>query len=108
MKLSSCLFIFTYFQLFSDSLIIFPTVRNAKLIAKKSKKPVYLYQFNYLGEGLQTCFGEERPNTVGHRDDLHYEFYSERICPVKFNLTGPDGRFVTQYTTLWYNFITTG
>ena len=89
--------------------MIFPVLRSAKLLADKNTRPVYLYQFNYVGEELKSV---PRLNVDGdraaHSIDGYYTFYPRNFLHIKFNTTSKDGRFGTKFTTLWKNFVETG
>ncbi|XP_046991019.1 esterase E4-like [Schistocerca americana] len=95
-------------QAYSDSLVIFPVDRAAKIVAQKSSAPVYYYHFMYAGRYSWVYTpGTETPYGVSHHDDLIYLFYISAMFP-EFVKTDPEYTTVKRMTKMWANFIKHG
>ncbi|XP_067006683.2 juvenile hormone esterase [Anabrus simplex] len=97
-------------QLYSDSIIIFPVHRAAKLISAKNTAPVYFYKFSYAGRYsyVYDPLDSQRTYGVVHHDDLLYLFYNPTGS---FKLFTPqDEEFPTmkKMIKIWSNFMKEG
>lgn len=97
-----------YFELLSDKLVNIDTHRYVQYLVQVSKKPVYYYKFDYVGElnvskKLIESFGL---NHAAHMDDLGYLFkndFQEGVQP-----TSQDVKMRERMLRLWTNFAKCG
>ncbi|KAJ2944878.1 hypothetical protein O0L34_g1767 [Tuta absoluta] len=90
--------------LYADSIMGFPINRMVHLMAQHSPKPVYYYQFAYIGQHSHY----EDPDTkkpVGcmHHDDMIYLLTLSYRFPT-IPLGSEDDKIVQRMTAIWYNF----
>nr|QOL02378.1 venom carboxylesterase-6-like protein [Rondotia menciana] len=61
-----------YIDYFSDSMFKYSIMKSAKLHAQKSDKPVYLYEFTYVGKLNMKHHYMDRVKGASHRDQTAY------------------------------------
>ncbi|XP_034181508.2 uncharacterized protein LOC117604963 [Osmia lignaria lignaria] len=94
-------------HIYTDSVIIFPMYRGAKLIAENSREPVYFYESSYQGRYSFTMWNATTPYGVVHQDDLQYLFFMKSFFPF-FDETAPEIPIVELYTSIWTSFVQSG
>ncbi|XP_053985421.1 uncharacterized protein LOC128879892 [Hylaeus volcanicus] len=94
-------------EVYADGIIIFSMYRTAKLMASKSKQPVYFYKFTYKSRYSFRMWNDTTPAAVDHQDDLQYLFYMKQLFPY-FEPDAPEIPMVEVSTSMWANFVETG
>lgn len=97
-----------YFELLSDKFMNIDTHRYVKYLIKVSKKPIYYYKFDYVGElnltkKLLDSLGLDH---AGHLDELGYLFSNELLKDVE--PTTLDVKMRERMLRLWTNFAKSG
>ncbi|XP_041969303.1 esterase FE4-like [Aricia agestis] len=92
-----------YINYFSDSMFKYGILRSAKLHADVAKKPVFLYEFSYVGKLNIEHNYMDRIKGASHRDQTAYilDFFGYTI-----NYKDLDTR--DRMTTMWSDFIKYG
>ncbi|XP_037977637.2 juvenile hormone esterase isoform X2 [Plutella xylostella] len=93
-----------YYQLLSDKLINIDTHRYVKYLINVSKKPIYYYKFDYVGElnvhgKLLTSLGLKH---ASHMDELGYLF--KNVLQNDVEPTAADVKMRERMLRLWTNF----
>lgn len=92
-------------KLYGDAITAFPVHRMATLMSRHSAKPVYYYEFAYIGNRSHYEDPEtKRPVGVAHHDDLLYLFSLSYRFPMIGVSDGSDSDMVDTMTDIWYNF----
>lgn len=89
-----------YIDYFSDAMFTYGILNSAKIHADSSKRPVYLYEFSYVGELSTKHRYMDQINGASHRDQTAYilDFYA---WTSKFN----DLDMRDRLTLMWADFI---
>ncbi|KAL0809376.1 hypothetical protein ABMA28_011574 [Loxostege sticticalis] len=97
-----------YFELLSDKLMNIDTHRYVKYLVQVSKKPIYYYKFDYVGELNLTkkLLDSLGLNHAGHMDELGYLFSNELLKDVE--PTTLDVKMRERMVRLWTNFAKSG
>ncbi|PZC70779.1 hypothetical protein B5X24_HaOG200161 [Helicoverpa armigera] len=97
-----------YFELLSDAIINIDTHRHVQYLINVSKKPIYYYKFDYVGElnisnKILNSFGLKR---AMHMDELGYLFKNDLQKGVE--PTTLDVKMRERMLRLWTNFAKSG
>ncbi|CAH1110140.1 unnamed protein product [Psylliodes chrysocephalus] len=96
------------FLLPSDYNFIAGIIGAAKLHAKTSSEPVYLYRMSLdAGCNMFKKIGKIEEKGVAHADDLGYLFSSEQAAPLLYRGV-IERRAIRRFVKLWTNFARTG
>uniref|UniRef100_A0A2A4J0U9 Carboxylesterase type B domain-containing protein n=1 Tax=Heliothis virescens TaxID=7102 RepID=A0A2A4J0U9_HELVI len=89
-----------YIDYFSDSMFKYAIMKSAKMHALKSTKPVYLYEFSYVGKLSFKHWFMDKIKGASHRDQTSYllDFYD-----FTNSLADMDTR--DRMTTMWTDFV---
>ncbi|XP_063836525.1 juvenile hormone esterase-like isoform X2 [Ostrinia nubilalis] len=97
-----------YFELLSDKLLNVDTHRYVKYLVQVSKKPIYYYKFDYVGELnlSKKLYPSLGLNHAGHMDELGYLFSNDLLKDVE--PTTQDVKMRERMLRLWTNFAKSG
>ncbi|KAF9407222.1 hypothetical protein HW555_012673, partial [Spodoptera exigua] len=89
-----------YIDYFSDSMFKYGIMKSAKLHAMKSKKPVFLYEFSYVGRLSFKHYFMDRIKGASHRDQTSYllDFF-------EFTNEADDMNTRDRMTAMWSDFV---
>lgn len=89
-----------YIDYFSDSMFKYAIMKSAKMHALKSKRPVFLYEFSYVGKLSFKHHFMDKIKGASHRDQTAYilDFFEHTS-----KLTDMDTR--DRMTTMWTDFV---
>lgn len=89
-----------YIDYFSDSMFKYSIMKSAKLHARKSDKPVYLYEFTYVGKLNMKHYYMDRVKGASHRDQTAYVLdFFDHVTKSK------DMDTRDRLTTMWTDFV---
>ncbi|XP_022837633.1 venom carboxylesterase-6-like isoform X2 [Spodoptera litura] len=92
-------------KLYSDAIIGFGAHRLVNLAARQSPRPVYYYEFGYIGNSSHYVDPDtKRPIAAAHHDDLLYLFNVSYSFPSIPPSDSKDSKMVDKMTAIFYNF----
>ncbi|KAM3955322.1 esterase FE4 [Aphomia sociella] len=89
-----------YIDYFSDSMFKYSILKSAKLHATRTTRPVYLYEFSYVGQLNVKHFYMDRIKGASHRDQTSYilDFYGSTQKPKDMDTRD-------RMTSMWSDFV---
>lgn len=96
-------------KLYNDAIIGFGVHRLVNLMSQYSSKPVYYYEFAYIGN--HSHYEDpvtKKPTGAAHHDELIYLFSVNATFPFIEASDSLDSNMVDKMTSIWYNFLKNG